>query len=80
MSVKTITIPNRDSQGWLHGTKEITVEWKCPTCDKEMGQPTLKNFCEDGEFYAVHTWENDCGHVAKYSSLKETSFSHSKNN
>lgn len=28
-------------------------------------------FCEDGEFNSVHTWQNDCGHVAKYTDLKE---------
>ncbi|WP_179194271.1 hypothetical protein [Bacillus thuringiensis] len=25
--LKTITVPNRDLQGWLHGTKSVTVEW-----------------------------------------------------
>ncbi|MDX8367710.1 hypothetical protein [Cytobacillus sp. IB215665] len=68
--IKTITVPNRDSQGWLHGTKNMKVEWTCPTCGQEMGQPTAKQFCEDGEFYNVNVWENDCGHVAKYTDLK----------
>ncbi|MGN7197789.1 hypothetical protein ACTHS9_27625 [Bacillus mycoides] len=41
MTVKTITVPNRDLQGWLYGTKNVTVEWSCPTCGKEMGNPKL---------------------------------------
>lgn len=64
-----ITVPNRDSEGWLHDTKTVKVIWKCPTCSKEMGKPKLQLFCEDGEFYSVHTWSNDCGHIAKYKDL-----------
>lgn len=66
-----VTIPNRDNQGYLLGAKSVLVEWKCPTCGEIMGDPVVKQFCEDGEFYSVHTWENDCGHVAKYNDLKE---------
>ncbi|WP_426981340.1 hypothetical protein [Bacillus pseudomycoides] len=71
MTVKTIVIPNRDLQGWLHGTKTITVEWNCPICGREMVEPQMKSFCEDGEWYAVHTWENKCGHIPLYEDLKE---------
>ncbi|WP_026592866.1 hypothetical protein [Bacillus sp. UNC437CL72CviS29] len=71
MTVKTITVPNRDLQGWLYGTKNVTVEWSCPTCGKEMGKPNLENFCEDETWYVVHKWDNECGHIAKYTDLKE---------
>lgn len=67
--VRAITVPNRDSAGWLHGTKNIKVLWVCPSCKESMGEPRLQNFCEDGEFYNVHVWENECGHVAKYAEL-----------
>lgn len=73
MIVKTITVPNRDKQGWLHGTKNILVQWVCPTCDKEMGTPKLERFHEDGEWYSVHVWSNQCGHTAKYKELKVVS-------
>ena len=36
-----------------------------------MGKPKLENFCEDGVWYVVHKWDNDCGHIAKYTDLKE---------
>lgn len=26
MGTKTIVVPNRDVDGWLHGTKTVTVE------------------------------------------------------
>ena len=67
---RTIIVPNR-IDGWLYGTKEITVDWNCPVCGKEMGEPKLLNFCEDGEFYVVHMWSNPCQHITKYSELKE---------
>lgn len=69
--MKTIVIPNRDLFGWLHGTKTVKVEWECPTCGQGMGEPKLESFCEDGEFYSVHVWDNPCGHLAKYKDLKE---------
>ncbi|ETE97337.1 TPA: hypothetical protein ROY11_004493 [Bacillus cereus] len=71
MTVKTITVPDSDSYGRLHGTKNVTVEWNCPTCGKEMGNPKLENFCNDGVWYVVHKWDNKCGHIARYTDLKE---------
>lgn len=70
-TVRSVIVTDRDSVGWLRGTKQVTVEWTCPTCSKEMGKPKLNNFCEDGEWYAVHVWSNPCGHSAKYKDLKE---------
>lgn len=69
MDYRRIIIPNR-REGWLYGVKSVVVEWKCPECGQDMGEPTLKQFCEDGEFYSVHVWNNACGHVAKYKDLK----------
>ena len=69
--MKKITVTNRDKSGWLHGTKNIVVKWDCPICGELMGEPKLKRFHEDGEWYSVHTWINECGHVAKYKELKE---------
>lgn len=71
MDVKTITVPNRDEQGWLQGTKTVTVEWKCPICGEKMKDPSVHKFSEDGEWHAIHVWDNDCGHIAKYTDLKE---------
>lgn len=71
VGTKTIVVPNRDVASWLHGTKSVTVEWNCPTCGEEMSEPKMESFCEDGEHYAVHKWDNKCGHIAKYTDLKE---------
>ncbi|PTM58351.1 hypothetical protein [Desmospora activa] len=67
METRIVTITNRD---WFRGTKVVEVEWKCPTCGEPMGEPKLRRFCEDGEWYDVHVWDNECGHIAKYRHLK----------
>lgn len=67
--VKVITVPNRDSAGWLHGTKNVEALWECPSCKKPMGEPRLQDFCEDGEFYNVHVWKNECGHITSYNEM-----------
>lgn len=68
---RTITIPNRDSAGWLNliPTVNVTVDWACPVCGEPMGEPVLRGFCEDEEFYSVHCWENPCGHLTTYGQL-----------
>ncbi|MDR4995795.1 hypothetical protein RGT17_11260 [Bacillus altitudinis] len=71
MNTKKISIPDRDSTGCLVGFKKMNVLWECPTCGYEMGDPQLTPHAEDGFHGSVHTWENKCGHIAKYANLKE---------
>ncbi|EKF34354.1 hypothetical protein BA1_15704 [Bacillus xiamenensis] len=71
MNTKKITIPDRDSNGCLVGFKKMNVFWECPTCGCEMGVPQLTQHNEDGFHGSVHTWVNQCGHIAKYADLKE---------
>lgn len=66
---RVVTIPQRDRDGWLLGTKTVKADWHCPTCGREMGTPRWWSFCEDGEWYSIHVWENKCGHTTKYNSL-----------
>lgn len=67
--VKEVAIPHRRN-GFLEFVKTIKVEWACPVCGKVMGEPVKRRFCEDGWWYEVDCWENDCGHVARYRDLK----------
>lgn len=71
MNTKKITIPDRDSYGCLIGFKKSNVLWQCPKCGSEMGEPQLTHHAEDDFYGSVHTWENKCGHIAKYADLKE---------
>lgn len=73
MTIKTITIPQRDENRRIMGTTFITTEWNCPVCGREMGEPELKIYGEDDKLYAVHTWENSCYHITDYGDLKPVS-------
>ena len=44
----------------------ITLEWSCPTCGGQRGEPQGKRFCEDGEWYGCSVWTNPCGHIDHY--------------
>ncbi|WP_144625166.1 hypothetical protein [Bacillus velezensis] len=70
MKVKKITIPVRDSNGFMVGFKEVDVLWQCPDCGGEMGNPQPAQHVEDGFFGQIHTWENPCGHVTHYKNLQ----------
>lgn len=66
---RIITIPNRNKEGWFYGITNVKVNWECPICGAIMGEPTLKGYCEDGEFYYVDNWTNPCGHLIRYCDL-----------
>ncbi|AOU01234.1 hypothetical protein ABRD05_14990 [Bacillus velezensis] len=70
MNAKKVTIPARDSNGFMIGFKEVNALWECPTCGEKMRNPQLTQHVEDGFFGRVHTWENPCGHVAHYKNLQ----------
>lgn len=44
----------------------ITIGDNCPVCGGPRGKPWLYRFCEDGEWYDVHRWDNPCGHGDPY--------------
>ena len=70
MNSKTVIVPNKDGNGYVIGTKSIVVEWKCPVCSQEMGEPRFWDLVEDGAFYPINIWDNPCGHVVEYDDLK----------
>ncbi|UTQ09051.1 hypothetical protein NMK97_03195 [Bacillus amyloliquefaciens] len=48
MKTRKVTIPARDTNGFLIGFKEVNALWECPTCGGEMGNPQLTQHAEDG--------------------------------
>ncbi|MCY8813643.1 hypothetical protein P8917_01095 [Bacillus atrophaeus] len=70
MNAKKVTIPDRDSNGFMIRFKEVNALWECPTCGGKMGNPQLTQHAEDGFFGQIHIWENPCGHVAHYKNLQ----------
>lgn len=69
VEVKKVTITTRDSNGWLQGVKDVNVVWACPNCGGKMGNVVTIQQTEDGQWFSVSTWQNDCGHTAKYKEL-----------
>ena len=52
--------------GWTYYPKDIIISDLCPICGQKRGKPVLNRYCEDGEFYYLHNWKNECGHVDNY--------------
>ena len=52
--------------GWTYYTMMVEISDYCPICGWRRGEPKLNQYCEDGEFYTVHNWDNACGHKDMY--------------
>jgi hypothetical protein len=52
--------------------RRVEIDRLCPRCYKPRGEPHLRSFVEDGDYYTASVWTNPCGHVDLYSDvLKE---------
>ena len=64
-----VTIPACENHNGIHS---ITVElnWVCPKCGQPRGE-VKKGLSYDGSMrLSVNTWENPCGHIDKYSDVR----------
>jgi len=46
--------------------RTVEISDTCPKCGGPRGIPYLAQYCEDGDWYQVHNWNNPCGHPDKY--------------
>lgn len=46
--------------------RTVEIGDRCPVCGGPRGKPNLRPFHEDGVSFAVHCWENPCGHIDYY--------------
>jgi hypothetical protein len=67
---RTVTIPACDQHEGILSIK-VTLNWICPVCGGPRGEP-FKTFSYDGsrKLYC-DGWINPCGHVDKYSAVRE---------
>ena len=68
----TVTVRDRSRESnYAYGPffKTVTISKTCPTCGGRRGQPELRSFHEDGEWFYVHQWTNPCGHVDAYADV-----------
>lgn len=52
--------------GWVFHPMWVTIADTCPVCGGQRGKPYEYRFCEDGDWYTVHKWDNPCGHTDLY--------------
>lgn len=69
--MKKVTIMFRNSyvggDGWTYYPLTIEIGDNCPVCGCKRGEVKPINMCEDGEWFNVDTWHNECGHIDYYS-------------
>jgi hypothetical protein len=69
-NVRTVTIMYRGTydggSGWRYYPVKATIAATCPVCGGPRGEPVMRRFCEDGEWFDLDTWENPCGHIDLY--------------
>lgn len=67
-----VTIRDRSAEApWGSGlfqpvTRLVTIPAVCPRCGGPRGVPAGMNQAEDGVYWWVNVWTNDCGHVDMY--------------
>jgi hypothetical protein len=49
--------------------RTLTISATCPTCGGVRGKPRSTRSHDDGEWYSVDVWTNDCGHPDPYSAV-----------
>jgi hypothetical protein len=49
----------------------VTIKDTCPICGQQRGQSTQGTSYDGSRRLSVDTWENPCGHVDKYSAVRE---------
>jgi hypothetical protein len=70
----TMTVRVRDrsaESAWGSGpvnpiVRSIEISANCPVCGGPRGVPSNLNQCDDGAYYSVDVWTNDCGHTDYY--------------
>lgn len=68
----TVTVRDRrpeNSYNYGPFLKTVTIGTHCPECGERRGEPVWQSYWEDGEPYAVHNWDNPCGHVDMYADV-----------
>lgn len=69
-TTRTVTIPAR-AEHWGQYPMTVDLPWRCIHCGGPRGEP-VKGLSYDGSLrLEVDTWANPCGHVEKYSEIRD---------
>ena len=76
---KTVTIPACDQHDGFSITK-VKLEWICPICRKPRGEIKNVRSYDGSRYLHCDGWENPCGHIDKYSDVREEAENNGLNN
>jgi hypothetical protein len=76
--LKTVIVPACVEHYGI-ASRAVVLEWNCPICGKPRGE-VYETFSYDGSRrLSCHGWSNPCGHVDKYSAVREEADANSYN-
>lgn len=67
---RTVTIPAMEQHEGFYAVK-VTLNWVCPVCGGERGQPQPAISWDGSRRLLCDGWVNPCGHVDKYSAVRK---------
>lgn len=68
--MRTIIIPACTQHEGLYSIS-VVVPWVCLYCGEPRGEPKLGLSFDGSRRLSAHIWTNPCGHVEKYSLVRE---------
>lgn len=69
---REVEIPlTRHHDGSPFRTATVELEWVCSICGEPRGEPQDGVSRDGSRTVEVDTWENPCGHVDKYSDVRQ---------
>ena len=70
LTLKTVTIPAQEDHNGIRAAKVI-LKWECPVCGEMRGETTTGRSYDGSKILYCNTWINPCGHIDKYSDIRE---------
>lgn len=67
-----VTIPRTtEHEGMPFNLMTVEIDDKCPKCGEMRGKPYKTHSYDGSRRLTVDGWNNPCGHIDKYSELRE---------
>jgi len=70
METKTVIIPSCVEHDGIQKIC-VTLSWACPVCGMPRGETKKVRSYDGSRWMLVDGWTNPCGHVDKYSAVRE---------
>ena len=77
-NVRTVIVPACNMHEGIY-QRHVKLSWVCPECGAPRGEPSKVLSYDGSRRMSVDGWENSCGHVDKYSSVRREADSNGLN-